>query len=278
MGIKRNLLKNAVQIWAISKLNLKKSLRFKLTFVMRFINPLLALIIPLFIMGFIFSGGIISSGVSIGVFGAENYISLILLGTCGTMVGGFWSIYDQQFREEKVYKTLPALIIAPFNRFNLLLGIFLSHLILILFPFSTIFILNLILSPNIPSIGSLLVILLTFFLYALTLSGLGLVLGVLAISRQNWRTIFSLGYRIIVMFNCVTFPKEIFPEILGKFIDLNPFFHFFELNRYIWVFDNIFYPGNGIHFLIIIICAIISPIIGIILFNQIYSKYGIEGV
>ncbi len=273
-----SLKKNAIQIFAISRLHIKGSLRYKVSFIMSLINPLISLLFPLFLFGFIFSGSIISEGQSIGVFKAENYFSLILLGTCGSMAGGFYGIYDSKFRTEKAWRTLPALIIAPFNRLNLLLGVFIGHLILILFPFSGILIINLIISPEIPSLGSLLFILLILLFYALTQSGIGIFLGILAVSKQNWNTLFRFGFRMVTIFNCVTFPKEIFPEFLHPIINLNPFYHFFELNRFIWVFNDIFYPGNGIHFLIVIICVIISPIIGIILFNKIYTKYGIEGI
>lgn len=278
MGIKDKLKKNAVQIWAINKLNIKRSLRFKVSFSMTFINPILSVIIPLFIMGFLFSGNIIQEGGSIGVFRAENYISLIFLGTCGGVASSFYGIYTSRFSQEKSWRTLPALIIAPLNRFNLLLGIFLSHLILMLIPFFTIFILNIIISSIVPSIGSLLIILLIFFLYALTLSGVGLFMGVLAISKENWRTLFSVGYGILIIFNCVTFPKEIFPIEIQPIIDLNPFYHFFELIRMVWVFDDILYFGNTIHILVVVISSIMSPIIGIILFNKIYKMYGIEGI
>jgi len=121
------------------------------------------------------------------------------------------------------------------------------------------------------------VVILVYILYALAISGLGLVLGALAISRENWVSLFSTGYRLVTLFNCVTYPKEIFPEFIHPIIDLNPFFHFFELNRNLWVFNNIFYPTNGIHFLVVIIFPVASLIIGIVLFNKIYKRFGIEG-
>jgi len=266
------------QIWAISVLNVKSSLRYKLSFALTFVNPLINVLFPLFLMTFLFTGNIISPGTSIGVFKSENYISLILLGTSGSFAGGFFGIYDGKFQLEKTYKTLPALIIAPMNRFNLLLGLFLSHLVLILTPFTVIFVLNYIISPTRPTIAAILLILLVCFLYALTQAGIGIFVGALGISRNNWRTLFLFFFRFVIMFNCVTFPKEIFPEIIHPIIDLNPFYHFFELNRSLWVFSDIFYGVNLFHFLIVIICGILSPIIGIILFNKIYEKYGIEGM
>jgi len=272
------LKRNFVQIWAITRLDVKRTLRYRFTFLMNIINPIISLIFPLIIFGFIFSGTLFGEGVNIGVFSAENYVSLILLGTCGGLYTGFFHIYDAKFRDEKTYRTLPALIIAPFNRINLLFGIFLTNFILTLVPFLTIFILNIVVSSQVPSIGSMLFIFLIFLAFALTESGFGLVLGILGISRNNWRTLFLIGYRMVSLFNCQTFPKEIFPEILHPIINLNPFYHFFELIRIVWVFDTVAYPGNDIHLLVIIIFVIISPIIGIIVFNKIFSIYGIEGV
>ena len=276
MGKIQTLKKNGIKIWEISRINIKIKLRFKASLILGFISPLIATFLPLFLMGYIFSNNINQIG-SIGVFNADNYISLILLGVCGSLLNGLFLIYQSSFVREKNWRTLPALIISPSNRLSLLLGILLSYLIINSIPFFVVFVINLIVSPIIPSIGSLSLILLVFLLYSLTLSGLGLILGVFSISKQNWQTLFLVGYQIVILFNCVTYPKEIFPESIHFIIDLNPFYHFFETNRLLWVYDNPFYSEIGVHFLIVVILAILSPIIGIILFNKIYNKFGIEG-
>lgn len=268
--------KNSRQIGAICRLTLKMRTRFKFNLVIGIISSLISILFPIFLFSFLF--GNMLAGRSVGVFSAENYVNLIFLGFCGGQFSSFFGIYPVRFRAEKKRETLPALIVAPLNRLNLLSGIFISHLIMILPVFSVIFTLNILFSPVYPSIGIILLILLIYFLYGFSLAGIGLVLGVLVISKQNLTKIFTFIYSMITIFNCVTFPKEIFPEALQPIVELNPFYHVFELVRNLWVFGDVFYQGNLVHFGVIIPMAIFSPIVGIYLFNKIYDRYGIKGV
>ncbi|KKK95582.1 hypothetical protein LCGC14_2671360, partial [marine sediment metagenome] len=84
---------------------------------------------------------------------------------------------------------------------------------------------------------------------------------------------------LIFWFSCLSFPFYIFPESLRNIITLNPLFHIFEALRLSWIENNVLLSitSHPFSFLTIILGAIFLPLIGAIIFNKIYKKYGIVG-
>ena len=168
-------------------------------------------------------------------------------------------------------------MIAPFNRADLLLGIFFSNIVLISVPFTLIIILNLIVYPI--SVISLLFVLGIYCLIALIFSGIGIAFGVFAISNENVLKVLNFLIGFVYLFSCLTFPFQIFPDFIQNVIVINPLYYVFDFLRMSWINNNVAltitnYP---FHFLILISCAIILPIVGTYIFSKVYKKYGITG-
>ncbi len=168
-------------------------------------------------------------------------------------------------------------MIAPFNKVHLLFGVFFSHLIIIAIPFVVLFVLTYLISPI--GVFTILFIIGIYLLIDLIFSGIGLFLGVFAISKENYWRIFSIGFQIVFYVSCVIYPFEIFPQEIQPIIQLNPFYHIFDLLRVTLLEDNAILTIKNYPFQLVILIgtAIIVPLIGIYIFNKVYNKFGIVG-
>ncbi len=267
VGIKANI----SQIFAVAEKNVKLESRLKIRLIFQsIIQPILAVILPLIIMGKIFT-----LAAEFGAWNSENFIvfqftayqMLLLYRIIARIQGGI--------AREKGQNTLTLLVIAPFRRINLLFGIFISHLILISIPFMFFFILCYILYPV--SLVTLFFIFFTYFLISLFFSGIGLVFGIFIISKPYLVTFVSVPLTFLLMFSCLTMPFEFFPESFQNIARLNPFYYLFNIARYIWIEDNIIISITTHPFtlLIVLSLAISSPLIGIKFFNYFFDKYGV---
>ena len=129
------------------------------------------------------------------------------------------------------------------------------------------------------SFFTILLVFLLYFFLLLLLCGIGIVMGVFAISNENiWALLrFSMGW--FFWFSCMTYPFQIFPPFIQVIINLNPFYHIFNILRVAWVTNDVLSVINSyfVEFLIFLIPSIVLPIIGIFVFNKVYEKYGIVG-
>jgi len=264
--------KNLTQIIAITEKNTKLRLRYKYGLIISFIIPIFTIIMPLIILGRIFD-----YNEQFGPWNGANYLAFLFIAYNILLLKDMIKEIPGQLRHEKFWETLPSLIIAPFNRFNLLLGMFLSHIIVILIPFTIFFILCYFIYPI--SFLTLLFVIEIYFLIAIVFSGIGLILGIFAVSNENILKLFIFSFDLIFWFSCVTYPFEIFPELIQQAINLNPLYYIFDLVRLGWIENNFILTitSHPLHLLIIITCAIIIPCIGVYVFNMIYKKYGIVG-
>ena len=193
------------------------------------------------------------------------------------IIKGVINEYPSQLRQEKYWKTLPALIIGPFHRINLLLGIFISRILLISIPFSVLFIINFIFAPI--NFITIIFIILIYFLIAIIFSGIGLLLGIFAVSKENFSKPFLFAFNIFFWLSCITYPYDVFPSEVQVFIDLNPLYYIFDILRLSWLENNVIITitSHPYHFYLLISLAFLVPIAGVYLFNVFYKKYGIVG-
>ncbi len=263
---------NLSQILALTEKNIKLELRYKFGLILSYVMNILSIFTPLIIMGNIFE-----LRTTIGSWSSNNFLIFQFLAYNIWLLSRITNIFPGQFRMEKYWKTLPALIVGPFNRLNLLFGIFFSQLVLISVPFIFFFILGCLVYPI--SILTIIFIIIIYFFVALIFSGIGLILGIFAISNENIWNLLSSSLLFIYWFSCISYPFEIFPEYIQNIIILNPLYYIFDLLRIAWIQNNGFIIINSypFHFIILISTAVILPIIGVLLFNLIYKKYGITG-
>ncbi|GAH03319.1 unnamed protein product, partial [marine sediment metagenome] len=245
---------------------------FKFNLILGFITPIFGILMPLIIMGSFFQ---FSSRV--GSWTAENFIiyqfiayNLIIL---RTLIGQFPS----QFQTEKFWQTLPALLIAPFNRINLLFGIILSHFILIIIPITVFTIISLIFSPI--SALTLVFIFILYILISLVFSGIGIIIGIFIISKENFAGILYFLLNFIFWLSCLSYPFELFPELIQNIISINPMYYIFDIIRLAWIENDFVFTitSHYTHFIVLLSTAILLPIIGVLIFNKVFKKYGIVG-
>ncbi len=272
MDISKNIKDNLAQIFAVVEKDLALSTRFKLPLIMSFFNPVLNLILPLLVFGQIFS-----LKESFGAWDSQNFALYLLMANQFFIIVGIRNKFPNQFSVEKVWKTLYAIIIAPFNRRNLFFGIFFGYAIMGALPFTFFFILSLFIKPI--TIISVLSLFIFYFFISLIFSGIGLFLGALAISKPSITPLVRFALSILWLFSCLTYPIEFFPKNFEALARLNPFFYIFDFGRAIWIDDNISlsivtYP---FHVFLIVGGAVVLPIVGLWIFNLIFDKYGIVG-
>lgn len=263
MITKKGFKRNINQVLALTEKNLKLNMRFRLNLIINLLLPLIMIAMPLIIMN--------------RFFPEVNLIVYQFIAYKIYLLRGIVTEFPKKLRIEKYWKTLPALLIGPFNRFNLLLGIFFTRIVLISIPFSILFIITSINSPI--NILTALSIISIYFLITLIFSGIGLLLGVFAVSKENFTSLFLFGFNLFIWFSCITYPYEIFPSVIQNFINLNPLYYIFDILRLSWLENNfiITITTHPVHFFFLILTAIILPIIGVYSFNIIYKRYGIVG-
>jgi len=268
----KKLKDNLSQILALTEKNLKLQTRFKFHIIFRVINPIIALMIPLVLMGTLFR-----FNSQFGPWTVENFIVYQFIAYQILLLRRLTAVFSEQFRTEKYWKTLPALIVGPFTRFNLLFGIFFSHIVMIAIPFTMVFTINLIFFPI--DFLTILFMLLEYLLIALIMSGIGLMLGIFAISFENLYPVLGFLLNFVFLFSCVSFPYQIFPTFIQNIINLNPLYYIFDLLRLTWIENNIFITltTHQFNFYILVSSAIILPFVGVYVFNITYKKFGITG-
>lgn len=272
MKLKKIIKNNLSQIFAITEKNIKLRLRFKAQILISYLTPIISLIMPLIVMRKFFE-----FNSKFGPWNGTNVMVFYFLGYNIMLLQRLIGEFPNQFRDEKYWKTLPAIIIAPFNRFNLLLGIFFSHLALISIPCIFLFVLCYIFYPI--SIITFLCVIIIYFLVTLVISGIGLVMSVFLISKENYYYFSLFVLNFIFWLSCITYPFEIFPDSVQNLINLNPLYYIFDFLKLAWIENDIYMSitSHYTHFLILILLAISFPSIGVYLFNLIFKKYGIVG-
>lgn len=271
--INRKFVKQYIfKIVAIVEKNLKLKFRFKYDVIISFINPIIAIFMPIIVLGQFFE-----FRANLGSWTSSNYYVFIFMAYNIILIENIIFEFPNQFISEKYWKTLPALIIAPFNRYNLLLGIFFSHLILISIPFTFFFILCYIVYPV--SFTTIIFVILIYSLIALIFSGVGLIIGSFSISNENISRVLTFSITTSFLFSCITYPYEIFPEFIQSLINLNPLYYIFDFIRLAWIEDNIINTATShiVHLYILILTAFIVPFFSGFIFNLVYKRYGIVG-
>ena len=276
MLTRKSVRRNITQTAAIIERNIFFEMRFKLNLFTSFLNPFVRILMPLIIFGAIFS---ISADFSFGYWIGENYLLFLLIAFCTQFLRRIVENFSQLFFREKFWKTLQALMVAPINRYVLLFGILISEMILLSIPFVVFLIIALIIFPI--SILNLLIVLILFFCLAIFFGSLGLIIAVLVVTKEGIYRIFKIGLTFLYWLSCVSYPLQIFPEIIQNVILLNPLYYFIDLIRLIWLMGIDYNLAisflSPLHIVIVATFTILLPILSVVLFNIFYKKYGITG-
>ena len=263
---------NLSQICAVTEKNIKMSMRFKLNLIFSYFYPLLGIIMPMIILK-----QFLSNNISFAPWNETNYFVFIFVAYNIGLMTKLIDSFHSEFILEKYWRTIEALMIAPFRTYNLLFGIVFSTTITIIIPFSIFLILCYIYYPI--SIITLLFVIFIYLSIALVFSGIGLFLGSLAISKENYLNIFKFFTMLLIWGSCILFPYQLFPAPLQQIINLNPLYYIFDFLRLTWIEDDVILSiqSHWFNFMILIILCIITPILSVYIFNFIFKKYGIVG-
>lgn len=263
---------NFSRIFTIAEKNIKVQLRFKFNLIYSMLGPFMLIFLSLIVLWRFFD-----LGAQFGRWNDTNYYIFIFIAYNIELLRKIIQDFPTDFRQEKFWKTLPALMIAPFNKLHLLFGIVVSHLIIIAIPFAVFLTLAYLIYPI--SILTLIFIVFLFILLDIIFSGIGLFLGVFAITEESYWRILSIVFIFVFYISCITYPFEVFPNVIQHIILLNPFYYIFDILRITWIDNNVLLTISNypFHFVILIGITIIIPLISIYIFKVVYDKFGIIG-
>ena len=187
--------------------NLKIALVFKYNLIIALIQPIIALIFPMIIMGAFFN-----YNAEFGVWNQDNFLVYQFIAFQIGLISGILGRFSGSLRADKSQYALHYIMIAPLTRVNLLIGIFITHFILISIPFIVTFIICYIYFPIL--IFTIFLIFLLYFMLTLIWGSIGIVLGVYAIAKYHYVKPINFTISLFFMFSCVTYPFEIFPKVI----------------------------------------------------------------
>lgn len=258
--------------FAIAEKNIHIEMRFKLQMVITSVAPIITIIMPIIILGRFFG-----LNTDFGPWNDTNFIVFVFIGYNIMLLRRMVPRITNQLQLEKYWKTFPALIIAPFNRFYLLFGYILSELFIVSLPFILFLILTFIFYPI--SFLTLLSVIVMFLCITIIFAGLSLIIGVFALSNESIMAMLNFLISLIFWASCVTYPFELFPSQIQIIINLNPIYYLIDLIRLAWIENNLLltFFSHPYHIFIFTSSLLIFPILGVITFNKIYKKLGVSG-
>lgn len=258
------------QIFALIERDVRFELRFKYNLLISYISPIIGILFPIIILDRFFS-----FNADFGVWNADNFLVYQFIAFEIGLIKGLIGFYSGILRREKVYTTLKLVAISPCNNVTLIFSIFLTHIVFISVPFLVIFIICYIYFPI--KFISLIFFLLIMFLLSFVFSAIGIILAIISIIHYKYMKVINYLVSLIFMFSCISYPFEMFPEIIQNIVNLNPFYYMFNLLRSAWIDDNIILTINKnlVSFLTILMMAILSILTSIYIFNKYYKKYGV---
>jgi len=264
------MLKQIDEVIAITKKEFKISIRFKASYLLNtFVNPVLS-IIPLFIIyyGFLHYGG----AEGLGGIDLTNYIVFLVFGVIGQafFYNGINTFADK-FKEEKYWKTIESLFIAPITYLSLIAGVGIN-ISLKLFPMLFIFIL--IASVNsFASIGNILLIVSMTLVMLLFCLGVGLIFGALTLFSENFYPPFRYFFAGWTLLSCFAYPIEVIPEALRFLVVFNPVYQAVTFSRVLWIHNIVLWKS----FAFVAILALIMPVIAVYVFKIAWKRMEIQG-
>jgi len=275
--LNRNIIfSNIIQIHSLIIKDLKLKVRYKLEFIVEFVAPLMTIFFPYIIFSALFN---LKKNLFGNYYSRENFLLFLLLGYCiSVLIFLLWN-YQDLFYDEKTWKTLNAVIIAPVSKFNIFISYFISGLISKSFPLIFIIVLCYILYP-IP-IVSLFFVLVVLLCISITFASMGFILGVFEIVNEDISATLSVFISFIALLSCLFYPIEIFPEEFHFIIKLNPLYYYFDLLRLSWWagidYEDAMLYITYTHILVVATFTIMMPLIASYFFLIIYKKYGTSG-
>jgi len=257
------------QSLAIAKKEVILDLRFKWNF---FFSYMLMPVKWFLLFILIYFGFYTFGAGNLGWVSIDNYLTFLLFGTLfHFIVITSLRVYAQKFKQEKFWQTIQGILIAPLGNFSLVIGIALSGLLylffILLFTFIAAYIINQV------SIGIFLFTLVVVLISYLSLQGIGLIYASFTLTNENFMFLFVYLELLITTLSCFYYPIDVIPRALRPIIYLNPVYHANLIVKKLWITGTY----NIWSFIFLIIFAILSLILGMIIFKRMLRKLGVRG-
>lgn len=262
------------------------ALRFKLGFFFdHLVGPIIRIIPFLLIYQGVFF--FIGTDYQIGQVSSANFIVYLLI---GMLLDVYFTVgstsFTNKFMSEKYWQTIEAMLLAPINKFTLIIGVGLSDALAIL-PNFLIFgtISYLILPIGLEKIVVILLLLALFFLLSLSI---GLVFGSIALFNEGLVPLTGYIKTGILFLSCFYYPISLIPvvtkyNIFQSIAKLNPIYQGGNILREVWINGAV--PQNELIFetfsinplLYFMFFAIIAAPIAVFVFEKLWKLLGIQG-
>ncbi len=217
-------------------------------------------------------------------YGAWILMGIIFFQFCNRML----IRYENVFVREKYWHTIEFTLLAPINRYSVLFGFVIQNILEQTAISIILAIVAFLYSPTlIPNIF-LIFIVLAFF--SSGVAGLGILRGVIALSNENFMSLFGLLSFVFLFLSSYSIPIELFPLPIAMVIRINPLYMELALIRNIWFypltwFSDIFVNSLTLNFfginffdIIYIVCFnLIAIVLGMYFFDRIWERFGIHG-
>lgn len=260
-------------IWAIAKKDLKIAFRFPKNFLAsQLIQPLKLFII----FGLVYQSFYVATGKStIGQWRRMDYLPILLLGSIFYTSATYafyrfrWAFYN-----EKYWKTIQALLIAPVSKLDFLIGSSIALVLELSVPVSCYVLLFCKYHPV--SFPMLLFVLGILYLMILGILGISLMQGAFAISNENYLFVFDYFYAGLVFISCFFYSISAIPTQFQWLIQLNPVYHAVEIARTI-VFHHLSQAKITFSMIYLSTFAVLMPVLGALFFRRMVRELGVRG-
>ncbi|MFH1545363.1 MAG: ABC transporter permease, partial [archaeon] len=201
-----------------------------------------------------------------------NYINFLLF---GILVLAFFNIgtniFTWKFREEKYWKTIEAIFIAPINYLSIIIGTGISEFIRLI-PTMLLFLCmaSFFIMPSVTAFILSITMLLMVFLISLSA---GLIRGSVTLGSENYDAVFSYLFAAWTLLSCFIYPIGIIPAEFRLFILVNPVYQGVNFIRDMWINGIIHWDG----FLYVLGFALLMPAVSVIIFKFAWKRLGIHG-
>jgi ABC-2 type transport system permease protein len=221
---------------------------------------------------FIYTGFYSSGASSIGGVTHSNYVVFLLL---GILSGAYFRMGTDllafSFYNEKIFQTIKGLLISPAQKIEIILGIGIRGLVENIPMTVIIFAILFAVAPIGPAV--FLYVLSMFALLYLLVLGFGFVSGAFALANESVSKIFDVGAWAWIMLSCFYYPIESTPRLIRPIIELNPAYQVNVAIKAAWMSGQM--SAGSLAYALV--AAIVSLYIGVIVFNAVWNRMGLEG-
>lgn len=265
-GVARTVLKQSL---AYAQKDISQSLRFKFGFISGLFLPVL---INFVLFGTIFFGFFKAGTSGSAELNSGNFVAFTLLGALSaTLFNLGYNSFQSRFSNEKYWQTALGILASPMSPWAILFGLALSDAI----SFSTVAAIFLIFSDVfLPvGVGTLFGSVVLLLLLYLMVSGLSIIRGALFLVNENVDA--PLGYFILgtSYISCFYYPTSFLPSFLRDFALINPVYYVVYSLRSLWLG----LPIESSYWIVAVVLAFLSPVIGTYVFRKVWRNLDITG-